>query len=361
VRDDERRPSLHEVGERVLDEPLGLGVEGRRGLVEDEDRRVLQDRAGDGDPLALASGQAAPALADDRVVAARQVEDEVVGEGGPGRGFHPRLVHVVEAVGDVGAHRVVEEHRLLRDESDLAAQAFERRVLHVDAVDQHGAFRHVVEPRQQVDERRLARPARAHDRDHLARPRLEADVAERRPVAVRVAEAHLAVLDARFHARQGLRVVGLLDLLVGVEDLEDPGPAGERRLERGVHAGQALHRRVHRKERGEEGHEGAGSEVPGANGVAAVEEGAHEREAAHHLHERGKDRARPRDAHVHVEEAGRGTTEAPDLEALHAEGFHHAEAGDRLLHDFGYVSPASQGRLVTCPETPAQPDEWNDR
>ena len=68
-----------------------------------------------------------PALADHGVVAARQVEDEVVGEGGPRRRLHARLVHVVHAVGDVGAHGVVEEHGLLRHEADLGAQARERR------------------------------------------------------------------------------------------------------------------------------------------------------------------------------------------------------------------------------------------
>ena len=80
-------------------------------------------RAGDGDALALAAGEPAAPLADDGVVAARQVEDEVVGEGRARRGLDARLVHVVEAVGDVGAHGVVEEDRLLGDEADLVAQA----------------------------------------------------------------------------------------------------------------------------------------------------------------------------------------------------------------------------------------------
>ena len=71
-------------------------------------------------------GEPAAPLADHGVVAPRQVEDEVVGEGGARRGLDARLVHVVEAVGDVGAHGVVEEHRLLGDEADLVAQALER-------------------------------------------------------------------------------------------------------------------------------------------------------------------------------------------------------------------------------------------
>ena len=38
MRDHEGGAALHEVGECPLHEPLGLGVERRGGLVEDEDR-----------------------------------------------------------------------------------------------------------------------------------------------------------------------------------------------------------------------------------------------------------------------------------------------------------------------------------
>ena len=51
--DDERRPPLQEDGEPLLDERLRLGVEARRRLVEDEDPRVGQERAGDRDALPL--------------------------------------------------------------------------------------------------------------------------------------------------------------------------------------------------------------------------------------------------------------------------------------------------------------------
>ena len=41
-------------------------------LVEDQDRRVLEDRPGDRQPLPLAARERRAALADDRVVALRQ-------------------------------------------------------------------------------------------------------------------------------------------------------------------------------------------------------------------------------------------------------------------------------------------------
>ena len=109
--------------------------------------RVLEEGPGDGDALALPAREPAPPLADHGVVAPRQVEDEVVGEGRPGRRLHARLVHVVQAVGDVGAHGVVEEHRLLGHEADLLAQAREGGLADVDAVDEDRALAHVVEAR----------------------------------------------------------------------------------------------------------------------------------------------------------------------------------------------------------------------
>ncbi len=54
----------HQPVEGGLDLALALGVEGRGGLVEEQDRRVLQDGARDRDALALAARERHAALAD---------------------------------------------------------------------------------------------------------------------------------------------------------------------------------------------------------------------------------------------------------------------------------------------------------
>ena len=70
---------------------LGLDVERAGRLVEDQDRRVLEDGAGDGEALALAARQRGAALADDEVVAAGLLgEDEVVRLGELARPPRPR-------------------------------------------------------------------------------------------------------------------------------------------------------------------------------------------------------------------------------------------------------------------------------
>ena len=55
-----------------LDESFRLGVERGRRFVENENRRIDEQRARDGESLALAAGQPRAAFAEDGVVAVRQ-------------------------------------------------------------------------------------------------------------------------------------------------------------------------------------------------------------------------------------------------------------------------------------------------
>ena len=67
-----RRAEPHERLEGALHLALALGVEGAGGLVEDQDGRVLEEGAGDGEALPLAAREQRPLLADLGVVALRQ-------------------------------------------------------------------------------------------------------------------------------------------------------------------------------------------------------------------------------------------------------------------------------------------------
>ena len=72
MRDDEHRPSGEQPIDGLLHQPLRLRVQRRRRLVEDEDRRIDEQRAGDGETLTLAAGQPRAALTEDRVVPIRK-------------------------------------------------------------------------------------------------------------------------------------------------------------------------------------------------------------------------------------------------------------------------------------------------
>lgn len=67
----------------MLYERLVLGINACRGLVQDDDRCILQKGTRNGDPLLLASRQCRASFADARVKPLRQLHDEVVAARAP--------------------------------------------------------------------------------------------------------------------------------------------------------------------------------------------------------------------------------------------------------------------------------------
>ena len=82
-----RRPRLRgrDAVERLLDDALGLGVEGGGRLVEDQDLRVANQCPRNRDALALAATQLHAAVADLGIKTVREAADEVVGVREPRR------------------------------------------------------------------------------------------------------------------------------------------------------------------------------------------------------------------------------------------------------------------------------------
>ena len=75
--DEHHGASLGEARDRPHDLPLGLPVEVGRRLVEQQQRRVAQERAGQRDPLSLTGGQPGAAVAEHRVQAVGQAAHRV--------------------------------------------------------------------------------------------------------------------------------------------------------------------------------------------------------------------------------------------------------------------------------------------
>ena len=147
VRNDERGAAFEEAVEGFLDEVLALGVEGARGFVEDEDLRVLQHGARDRDALLLAAGELDAALADARFVAFRKRRDEVVGVRDTGGVLDFFIGRGALSVANVLGDRARKEHRLLRDDADLAAKPLRIELLQITAVEANDARRGIVEAR----------------------------------------------------------------------------------------------------------------------------------------------------------------------------------------------------------------------
>ena len=111
---------------RLLDEDLGTGIDRRGGLIEDEQRGLGQERAGDGDELALAGGDCAAVLVDDGVVALGQRVNEAVYLGCLCRSDDLFVRRVQAAVADVFHDRALKEHGVLEHHAHLGTQGMAR-------------------------------------------------------------------------------------------------------------------------------------------------------------------------------------------------------------------------------------------
>ena len=185
MRDGDHGFALHQPVQIGLDRRLDLAVEGGRRLVEHQDRRILQHRAGNRHPLTLAARQLHTPFADMGVIAGAagavgQALNEVMRFRPPGGPDHVVIAGIGPAIDDVVAHRPVQQRGVLGDHADIGAQGFLRHIVDVDTVDGDPAGFDVIEPQQQVDERRLAGAGPADQADLLARPDRQVEIADHR-------------------------------------------------------------------------------------------------------------------------------------------------------------------------------------
>ena len=111
VRDDEGGAAAHQVGEALLNQGFGFGIEAGGGFVKDEDAGIGENGAGDGDALALTSGKPDAALADDGVVLVGEGLGKFVDAGDAAGGQKIVLADVGPREHDVVADGAVEQER----------------------------------------------------------------------------------------------------------------------------------------------------------------------------------------------------------------------------------------------------------
>ena len=150
VRDGDGRASLGELFDGGLDFALRFRIHGGGRLIEYQYLRIAQYRAGDRDPLALASRKILVAESDPRRIRIRKLHYEIVRSRDLRRGDHlfdrrfgARVPYVIE-------YRSHKEERLLRHYRYVLAEHRKRKILYVHAVDQYLPGADVVQADQQV-------------------------------------------------------------------------------------------------------------------------------------------------------------------------------------------------------------------
>lgn len=153
MRDEQHRLPAYEIGERGLDLVLRLGVGEGGGLIEDEHRRIDEDRAGDRDALSLPAREPA-VLPEHRVEAVRQGVNLVEHPRRPGRCTDLLFTRAGASEGDVVADADREQLWVLQNEPDMSIEVLDVGNRRTTEADLAGA--RIVEAGEQRGDRRLA-------------------------------------------------------------------------------------------------------------------------------------------------------------------------------------------------------------
>ena len=121
VRDHQGRVTRAQPPERIEHRLFGDGIDGRSGFIENQDRGLLQQRAGDTQSLPFSPRQGGAPLGDRGVIALRKPSHEHVHVRGTRRRLHLGVGGVESAVSNVVGDGTAEEHRGLRDQCDSIA------------------------------------------------------------------------------------------------------------------------------------------------------------------------------------------------------------------------------------------------
>ena len=156
VRYDQHRSDVLHLFHGILDQKLGFGVDVRRRLVKDHDRRLMDDGTRKREKLALSGGEVVSSLPHRLVEAVIQLVDKLVS------------IHVMADVHDlfignpllaennVATDRSREQEDILQHLAEFFPQGIDLDLSDVDAVDQNLTLLELVVPADQGKNRRFS-------------------------------------------------------------------------------------------------------------------------------------------------------------------------------------------------------------
>ena len=245
--------------QRLQEGAFGVGVEARRRLIQDQHRRVGQQRPRQHQPPRLTTREPRPGLAAARVEAIRQGADQLADPGLVQRAPQRRRTSIRPGEAQIGLDSIVEQPRILRQAGDARADIVGGERRDIDAAQQDPPRLRRRELQQQRGQRGLTHPRRPEQRDTRPFRHIEVEPIEDRRAVRRPGEMHTLHPDRMARGRGG-RVGGFGDRRGRVGGLEQAaragGGGGQRRartrqqpegLRRRRGQEQAKHRAGHRR------------------------------------------------------------------------------------------------------------------
>lgn len=143
--DRDRRAVLGDVLQRSLDGGFGFVIDGGSGFIQNQDRGIFEQGAGDRQSLALTAGKLLTAFSDDGFVAVGQAENKVVGFGEFGGMDDFVAGDIKAAVGNVFGNGAVKQEHILADPTDAAPQIAQVQLPDILAIQGDAALLNFVE------------------------------------------------------------------------------------------------------------------------------------------------------------------------------------------------------------------------
>ena len=261
--DDDGGAVLHQVFQCRLNQPLGFVVQRTGGLIQNQNRRVSQQRAGNGDTLPLPAGKFQAILADFGLQALRHGLNEIPrirGLGGTDDFVFGRIPR--PPVGDILRYRAAEQHHILTDQRNTAAQAFQGVVADVFTADAHRSPGRVEKTRQHIGQCGLSAARRTHQRDYFTLRHGQVDTVQAVVFCFGIAVINAGKFNvARTRVQHRLAAVVFLRFVQKGKDAVGRRQAALQRLH---HAGHTFDRVEHHNHTRQEGHEIPGAEIGAA-------------------------------------------------------------------------------------------------
>src|ERR1035438_4672156 len=335
MRNHDHGAVLHQVRQRGLDKRFALGIKRRSCFVEDENGRVFQDGACNGDTLALAAGETKTLFANHRVVALRHAQDKVVCQCVARGLFHNGVLYVRLPVRDVIAHGVIEENRFLRDLGHLAAQRTEGQIAKIAIVNDDAAGSDIEEARNEIDQCGFARATGTDERQHFTRAHVDIDVVQDLMFAFRggIREAHIIKANRSGKALQDCGTGALFYVVFRIKESEDGSRSSHRLLEAVVKVGEFAHRIIRSEKQDDESAKQTHGHMAMLNLIASDEQKHGNGDRPNGVHQRRADGLNAHAAQVGAEKAARRGLKAENLPQLGVEGLDNAVAGYRFVQD----------------------------
>ncbi len=265
VGDNDGSPALGDLLRSLLDQLLRISVNGRGGLVEDQDAGVAHIGPQEGDQLALPAGEHGAPFLYVVLIPPGEAADKVVHPDLPGclfYSFHgnPRVLQ-----GNVVCNGIGKKEDILQHYGYVIPQGGEGILPDVLAVEQDGPRLDVVKPVQQVDDGRLPGPGGTDNGDLLPGFHGKGYAVEHFFIRL-VAKTYVPERNGPLHMAY-LQGTCIFDAAFGIQDLENPACRYHPHLQGVEFVGQLPQGAEEHLDQQDEGKKGPGNIGPNVHDI----------------------------------------------------------------------------------------------